>query len=97
MSLMYDIVCGYRIQYRMSCTISYVYVRCRMLTYDIVYVLGHRMLITTSYVNIRCRMLYVRHRMSVLKAPSIDFKFSKTNRPTRVHMASVFATPCAPF
>ena len=81
MSVMYDIVCAYRMQYRMSCTISYVYVQIRMLTYDIVCKFGHRMLVTTLYVSIRCRMSYLRHCMSVLKAPSIDFKFSKLEDP----------------
>ncbi len=91
MSVMYDIVCAYRIQYRVSCTISFVYVRYRMLTYDIVCKFGHCMLVSTSCVYIRCRMLYIRHCMSVLKAPSTDFKFSKEPCPRRVHMASVFA------
>ncbi len=94
MSVMYDIVCAYRIQYRKSDTILYVNIRYRMLTYDIVCKLGRRMFYTTSYINIRCRTLYIRHCMSVLKAPSIDFKFSKDPRPWRVHMAIGFPTPC---
>ena len=65
--------------------------------YDIVCQTGRRMFYTTSYINIRCRMLYVQHRMSVLKAPSLDFNFSKDPLPRRVHMASVFATPCTTF
>ncbi len=77
MSVMYDIVCAYRMQYHMSYTISYIYVQYHMLTYDIVSQFDHRILVTTSYVYIQCRMLYKRHCMSVLKAPSIDFKFSK--------------------
>ncbi len=97
MSVMYDIVCAYRMQYRMLYTLSYIYVRYHMLTYDIVCKFDHRMLVTTSYVYIRCRILYIRHRMSVLKAPSTDFKFSKDSRPRRVHMAIVFPTPCTTF
>ena len=65
--------------------------------YDIVYQTGRRMFYTTSYINKRCRTLYVRHRMSVLKAPSIDFEFSKDPRPRRVHMAIWFPTPCTNF
>ncbi len=64
--VIYDIVCQH--------TISYM-------TYDIVGEPGRRMFYTTSYLNIRCRTLYIRHRMSVLKAPSIDFKFSKDPSP----------------
>ena len=79
---MYDIVCQH--------TISYI-------MYDIVCQTGRRMFYTTSYINIRCRTLYIRHRMSVLKAPSIDFKFSKDPRPRRVHMAIGFPTPCTIF
>ena len=97
MSVTYDIVCAYCIQYRMSCTISYVYVQYHMLTYDIVCKFGHCMLVMTLYVHIQYRMLYVQHCMSVLKAPSIDFNFSKDPLPRRVHMASVFATPCTTF
>ena len=74
-SVTFDIVRAHRIRYRMSITISYVYIRYRMLTYDIVRQLGHRMLNTTSYVNIRCRKFDLRHRRSVMKAPWIDFKF----------------------
>ncbi len=89
----YDIVRAY-------CTISYVhiYVRYRMLTYDIVRQLSRRMLVTvtTSYVNIWCRMLDLRHRVSVL-APWIDFKISKDPRPRGGHMACVFVTTCTPF
>ncbi len=97
MSATYYFVRANRIQCCMSCTISYVYVRYRMLTYNIVSELGHCMLITTSYINILCRMFDVHHRMSVLKAPSIDLIFSKDPRPRRMHMASVFARPCTPF
>ena len=61
--------------------------------YDIVCQTGCRVFYTTFYINIRCRTLYIRHRMSVLKAPSIDFKFSKDPRPRRVHMAIRFPTP----
>ncbi len=71
-----------------------------MLTYDIVCKFGHHLLVTTSYVNIQCRMLYVRHCLFVLKAPSIDFKFSKTPSqglciwPTYLlHLAPLFR-PC---
>ncbi len=93
MSAMYDIVCAYRMQYRMSYTISYFCVWYHMLTYDIVCIFYHRMLDTISYVFIRYRMStdrmsyirhrmsYIRHRMSVLKAPSMDFKFSKYPPP----------------
>jgi hypothetical protein len=52
-SVMYDIVCAYRIQYRMSCKISYVYLRYRMLTYDIVCKFGH-----LSYVGYDIVLLY---------------------------------------
>ena len=65
--------------------------------YDIVCQTGRRMFYTTSYINIRCRTLYIRHRMSVLKAPSIDFKFSKDPHPMRVHMAIGFPRPCSIF
>jgi hypothetical protein len=47
MSVMHEIVCAYRIQYRMSCTILYVYVQYRMLPYNIICKFGHRMLDTT--------------------------------------------------
>ena len=47
--------------------------------------------------DIQCRMLYLRHRMSVLKAPSNDFEFSKDPLPRRVHMAIGFPTPCTNF
>jgi hypothetical protein len=50
-SITYDIVRTHRIWYRMSITISYVYLWYRMLTYDIVSQLGHRMLDTISLLE----------------------------------------------
>ena len=93
----YDIVGTCRIRYRTSNTMSYVYIRYRMFTYDIVSDVRYCIIVTTSYVNIRCRMSDVRCRTSVLKAPPSDFKFSQYPRPRRGHMGRVFTTSCTLF
>ena len=93
----YDIVGTCRIRYRMSNTMSYVYIRYRMLLYDIVFDVRYCIIVTTSYVNVRCRMSDVRCRTSVLKAPPSDFKFSRYPRPRRGHMGRVFPTSCTLF
>ncbi len=67
------------------------------MTYNIVCQPGRCIFYTTSYVYILCRKLYILHCMSVLKAPSNDFEFSKDPLPRRVHMAIGFPTPCTNF
>jgi hypothetical protein len=91
------IVGTYRIRYRTSDTISYVYIRYRMLLYDIVFDVRYCIIVTTSYVNIRCRMSDVRYRTSVFKASPSDLNFSQSPRPMRGHMGRVFSTSCTFF
>ena len=93
----YDIVGTCRIRYRTSNTMSYVYIRYRMFTYDIVSDVRYCIIVTTSYVNIRCRMSDVRYRTSVFKASPSDLNFSQSPRPMRGHMGRVFSTSCTFF